>query len=341
VNIRNMPRSLTHFLFIRLLQLIPTVLGVLLIVFILSRILPGNPIAAILGPKATPENVERVIRELGLNKDYLTQFVEYLQKIIMFDFGRSYIMNVEVRDLILSRLPASFELVIVAYILATLIGLPLGVVAALKKGTWVDDVVRVIGVIGISMPTIWLGMVMQIVFGIYLGFPVGERIDPLLAPKPITGFMLIDTLLEGNIYGFVDATKRIALPALTLAFPLSGLLMRLVRANMVEVLLSDYIRTAKMKKLPQNIILYKHALKNALIPVVTIMGLYFAVIVTGDIIIETIFSWPGIGRLIYEAVMLRDYMVIQGTVIFISIIYVLVNLVVDIVYFYIDPRIKI
>lgn len=335
-----MAKNILHFLSIRLLQLVPTVLGVLLIVFVLSRILPGNPVIAILGPKATSENVERVIKELGLDKDYLTQFVDYLGRILHFDLGRSYIMNVDVRELIAARLPASFELVIVAYLLAVAMGLPLGVLAALKRGTWVDDAVRVVGVVGISMPTIWLGMVFQIAFGIYLGFPVGERIDPLLAPKPVTGFMLIDTLIQRNIYGFLDALKRIALPALTLAFPLSGLLMRLVRASMVEVLLSDYIRTAKMKRLPRNVILYRHALKNALIPVVTIMGLYFAVVVTGDIIVETIFSWPGVGRLIYEAVMLRDYMVIQGTVIFISLIYVLVNLIVDVLYFYIDPRIK-
>ncbi|MCE4613560.1 MAG: ABC transporter permease [Desulfurococcales archaeon] len=335
-----MARSILNYLFMRLLQVIPTVLGVLFIVFFLSRILPGNPVIAILGPKATPENIEKVVKELGLDKDYFTQFIEYLGDVIRLDFGRSYIMNVEVRDLLFDRLPASFELVIVAYILSIIIGLPLGIIAALKRGTWVDDLVRILGVIGISMPTIWLGMVLQIVFGIYLGFPVGERIDPLLAPKKVTGFMLIDTLLEGNIYGFLDALKRIALPALTLALPLSGLLMRLVRTSMVEVLLSDYIRTAKMKRVPRDVLLYRHALKNALIPVVTVMGLYFAVVVTGDIIVETIFSWPGIGRLIYEAVLLRDYMVIQGAVIFISLIYVLVNLVVDVLYFYIDPRIK-
>ena len=335
-----MARSILNYLFMRLLQVIPTVLGVLFIVFFLSRILPGNPIIAILGPKATPENVERVTRELGLDKDYFTQFVEYLSSVVRLDFGRSYIMNIEVRDLLFDRLPASFELVLVAYVLSIAIGLPLGIIAALKRGTWVDDLVRVLGVIGISMPTIWLGMVLQIVFGIHLGFPVGERIDPLLAPKKVTGFMLIDTLLEGNIYGFLDALKRITLPALTLALPLSGLLMRLVRTSMVEVLLSDYIRTATMKRIPRDVLLYRHALRNALIPVVTVMGLYFAVVVTGDIIVETIFSWPGIGRLIYEAVLLRDYMVIQGTVIFISLIYVLVNLIVDVLYFYIDPRIK-
>lgn len=335
-----MARSVLNYLFMRLLQVVPTVLGVLLIVFFLSRVLPGNPVIAILGPKATPENVERVVKELGLDKDYFTQFIDYLSDVVRLDFGRSYIMNVEVRDLLFDRLPASFELVIVAYILSIIIGLPLGIIAALKRGTWIDDLVRIVGVIGISMPTIWLGMVFQIVFGIYLGFPVGERIDPLLAPEKVTGFMLVDTLLEGNIYGFIDALKRIMLPAITLALPLSGLLMRLVRTSMVEVLLSDYIRTAKMKRLPRDVILYRHALKNALIPVVTVMGLYFAVVVTGDIIVETIFSWPGIGRLIYEAVLLRDYMVIQGTVIFISLIYVLVNLIVDILYFYIDPRIK-
>lgn len=335
-----MAKSLTQYIFIRLIQLIPTIFGVLLIAFVLSRVLPGNPAVAILGPKATPENIERVTKELGLDKDYLTQFVEYIKKVLVLDLGRSYQMNLEVRDLLLTRIPASFELVLVAFIIAIIIGLPLGIIAALKRGTWIDNFIRVIGVIGISMPAIWFGMVLQIVFGLNFGFPVEGRIDPLLAPKKITGFMLVDTLLEGNIYGFIDAARRITLPALTLAFPIAGLLMRLVRASMVEVLLSDYIRTAKMKKLPRHVILYKHALKNGLIPVITVLGLYFAVVVTGDIIVETIFSWPGIGRLVYEAVFLRDYMVIQGAVLFISLTYVLINLIVDIIYVYIDPRIK-
>ncbi len=335
-----MAKSIVHFIFIRFLQIIPTVFGIILITFILSRVLPGNPVMAILGPRATPENVERVIRELGLDKDYFTQFIDYLSKVIRLDLGRSYIMNVRVNELIASRLPASFELVIVAYIMAIAMGLPLGIIAAIKRGTIIDDIIKVIGVMGISMPPIWLGMMLQLIFSINLGFPVGDRINPLLAPKPITGFMLIDTLIQGNITGFLDALRRIFLPALTLSFPLSGLLMRLVRANMIEVLLSDYIRTAKMKNLPGRVILYRHALRNALIPIITVMGLYFAVVVTGDIIVETIYTWPGLGRLVYDGVMLRDYMVIQGAVLIISMLYVIVNLVVDLVYFYIDPRIR-
>lgn len=264
----------------------------------------------------------------------------YVAKVLTLDFGRSYQFKLPVAQLLMERLPASLELVVVAFIMGSLIGFPLGVLAALKRGTWVDDLIRVFGVLGFSLPTIWLGLVLQIFFGLALNFPVSGRIDPLLKPTPLTGFMLVDTLLEGNLLGFVDAVQRIFLPALSLALPISGLIMRMTRATMIEALLSDYIKTAKMKHLPKNVIVYKHALRNALIPIVTVVGLYFAVIATGDVVVETIFSWPGLGLLIYDAVRLRDYMVIQGAVLLVSLIYILVNLAVDVVYIYLDPRVR-
>ncbi|MCC6010576.1 MAG: ABC transporter permease, partial [Fervidicoccaceae archaeon] len=177
-------------------------------------------------------------------------------------------------------------------------------------------------------------------FGLYLGFPVGGRVDPRYSINTYTGFMLIDTLLNGNINAFLDALKRLLPPALALAIPLSGLLLKLTRNSILEVSSLDFVKTAKMKRLPERVVLYRHVLRNAMIPIITVMGLYFAVVVTGDIIVETIFAWPGLGRLIYEAVMLRDYMVIQGTVFVISVIYIFVNLVVDLMYLYLDPRIR-
>jgi peptide/nickel transport system permease protein len=193
---------------------------------------------------------------------------------------------------------------------------------------------------GFSFPTLLLGVILLILFGVNLGLPVGGRLDARFTVKTYTGLMLIDTLLNGNINAFIDAFMRIIPPALTLAIPLSGLLVKLTRNSVLEVMNQDYVRTAKMKKLPEKVIMYKHVMRNALIPIVTIAGLYFAVLVTGDVVVETIFAWPGLGRLVWEAVTLRDYMVIQGSVLLVSIIYITVNLIVDTLYVYIDPRIR-
>ena len=335
-----MGKSLITTLFFRLIQSLIALLGVIVIVFVLSRILPGNPALAILGPKATPENIQKVMSEWGLDKPLVEQFIIYLSRLVRGDLGEAYVMGYSVNRLISERLPASFELVIFAFIIATLIGLPLGIVASRKPDSKIDLSLSSIAILGLSFPTMLVGMLLLLLFGLYLGFPVGGRLDPRLNINTYTGFMLIDSLLNGNINAFLDALKRLLPPGLALAVPLSGLLLRLTRNSILEVSSLDFVKTARMKRLPERVIMYRHILRNAMIPIVTVMGLYFAVVVTGDIIIETIFAWPGIGRLIYEAVMLRDYMVIQGTVLVISAIYIFVNLIVDVIYLYLDPRIR-
>ncbi|MCS7128640.1 MAG: ABC transporter permease [Sulfolobales archaeon] len=335
-----MEKNVIYILFLRIIQSFLTLFGLIVIIFILSRILPGNPAIAILGPKATPENIQKVISEWGLDKSYLEQFMIYISMLLRGNLGEAYVMGYSVNKLISERITASFELVIAAFILSSIIGLPLGIYSAKNADSKKDVLISSFAVLGLSFPTILTGIILMVFFGLHLGFPVGGRINPIYSIKAYTGFMLIDTLLNGNFSAFIDATLRIIPPALALAIPLSGLLMRLTRNSMLEVMSQDFIRTARMKRLPEKIILYKHVLRNALIPITTVMGLYFAVIVTGDIIVETIFGWPGIGRLVYEAVMLRDYMVIQGTVLVISVIYILVNLAVDILYIYLDPRIR-
>jgi len=324
----------------RLLQLIPTVFFVLTITFILSRVLPGNPAVALLGPKATPENIRKLSEALGLDKPIWFQYLIYLKDLSKLDLGTSYIFRVPVINLLMERLPASLELTVAGVIIATLIGIPLGVLSAKMRNSILDHFTRVSGVIGVSIPVIWIGLVFQIIFGLILGLPVEGRIDPTLKPRSITGSIILDSLLDGNIPGLMSSLEHLLLPAFVLSLPLIGLVMRMVRASMLEILTMDYIRTARMKRLPENVILYKHALKNALIPTITVIGLYFAILVTGEVLTEVIFSWPGIGRLIYEAIMARDYAVIQGTVLFISIIYILTNLAVDILYFYINPQIR-
>lgn len=335
-----MGRSMISYIFSRLLQSLLSILGAIVIIFVLSRVLPGNPAIAILGPKATPENIERVTREWGLDKSYLEQFAIYFSRLLQGDLGDSYVMGHSVNVLIRERIPASFELVIVAFIISSALGIFLGILAARKHDTRLDLALSTFSVLGFSFPTMLLGIVLLLFFGLGLGLPVGGRIDPRYFIKLYTGFMLIDTLLNGNISAFIDSLLRILPPALTLAIPLTCLLIRLGRNSMLEVMMQEFVRTARMKRLPESVIMNKHILRNALIPIVTVMGLYFAVIVTGDIIVETIFAWPGLGRLIWEAITLRDYMVIQGSILVVSIIYIAVNAIVDTLYIYIDPRIR-
>jgi peptide/nickel transport system permease protein len=335
-----MAKSIVQYVFYRTLQSLLSILGAIIIVFILSRVLPGNPAVAILGPKATPENIERVTREWGLDKSYPEQFILYISRLLRGDLGDSYIMGYGVSKLIAERIPASFELIIFAFIISLALGITLGAFAARRHGTKLDLTLTSLSVLGFSLPTLLLGVLLLIFFGVNLGLPVGGRLDPRYSVKTYTGFILIDTLLSGNINAFIDALIRIIPPALTLAIPLGGLLLRLSRNSILEVMMQDFVKTAKMKRLPVKVVMYKHVIRNALIPIITIAGLYFAVLVTGDIIVETIFAWPGLGRLVWEAVMLRDYMVIQGSVLVVSIIYITVNAIVDILYMYIDPRIR-
>jgi len=335
-----MAKSIVQYVFYRTLQSLLSILGAIIIVFILSRVLPGNPAVAILGPKATPENIERVTREWGLDKSYPEQFILYISRLLRGDLGDSYIMGYGVSKLIAERIPASFELIIFAFIISLALGITLGALAARRHDTKLDLTLTSLSVLGFSFPTLLLGVLLLIFFGVNLGLPVGGRLDPRYSVKTYTGFILIDTLLSGNINAFIDALIRIIPPALTLAIPLGGLLLRLSRNSILEVMMQDFVKTAKMKKLPEKVVMYKHVIRNALIPIITIAGLYFAVLVTGDIIVETIFAWPGLGRLVWEAVMLRDYMVIQGSVLVVSIIYITVNAIVDILYMYIDPRIR-
>jgi peptide/nickel transport system permease protein len=335
-----MARNIAQYIFYRLIQAVLSIFGVIIVVFLLSRVLPGNPAIAILGPKATLENIEKVTREWGLDKSYFEQFLIYISRILQGDLGDSYVMGYSVGRLIAERLPASIELVVFAFVLSLIIGIPLGILSARKHDTKTDLILSTLAVMGFSFPSLLLGILLLIFFGINLGLPVSGRIDPRYSINVYTGFILLDTLLNGNINAFLDAFSRIIPPALTLAVPLAGLLLRLTRNSVLEVMMQDFVRTAKMKKLPENIVMYKHILRNALLPIITIAGLYFAVLVTGDIVVETIFAWPGLGRLIWEAVSLRDYMVIQGSVLVVSIIYIVVNTVVDILYMYIDPRIR-
>ena len=297
----------------RLFLMVPVILGVYTIVFMIIHFIPGDPVDLILGETARPSDREFLRQELGLDKPVLDQYVSSMLRAARGDMGRSLHTNQPVLTTILKRVPATVELTIGAMIVAVLIALPLGIIAALKQYSYFDNGSMFFALLGISMPNFWLGPLLIILFSIKLGwFPVSGR---------------------GGI-------EYLILPAITLGTALAAILTRMIRSSLLEVKKEDYITFARAKGLREVLVIGKHALSNALIPVVTIMGLQFGALLSGSIITETIFSWPGIGRLTIQAIQTRDYPLVQGCVLVLALSYVLINFLTDLVYGFIDPRIR-
>jgi peptide/nickel transport system permease protein len=293
--------------------MVPVILGVYTIVFMIIHFIPGDPVDLILGETARPSDREFLRQELGLDKPVLDQYVSSMLRAARGDMGRSLHTNQPVLTTILKRVPATVELTIGAMIVAVLIALPLGIIAALKQYSYFDNGSMFFALLGISMPNFWLGPLLIILFSIKLGwFPVSGR---------------------GGI-------EYLILPAITLGTALAAILTRMIRSSLLEVKKEDYITFARAKGLREVLVIGKHALSNALIPVVTIMGLQFGALLSGSIITETIFSWPGIGRLTIQAIQTRDYPLVQGCVLVLALSYVLINFLTDLVYGFIDPRIR-
>jgi len=271
------------------------------------------------------------------------QYFAFLSNIIRFDFGNSIISGIPVAQEIRNRWPASFELSVAAMLFSTLIGIPAGIIAAVRKDRWADNLAMVISLIGVSMPVYWLGLLLIYLFAVYLGWlpPSGRiSVDQGFSFHPITGFFVLDALLRFDFSALKDVLAHLVLPAIALGTIPLAIIARITRSAMLEVLSQDYIRTARAKGLIERWVILKHALKNALLPVITIIGLQFGTLLSGAILTETIFSWPGIGSWIYGGILSRDYPVVQGGVIFVSVTFVLVNLLVDISYTFFDPRIQ-
>jgi len=305
----------------RLLLLVPTLLGVSLITFSLMHLTSGDPATAILGMDATPEKVAYVEQKYGLDKPLPLQYLLWLSKVVRGDLGTSIVHNEPVLEIILRRIPITFQLALFSMVISLAISLPAGVVSAAKKDSWFDNLARLLAFWGVSTPNFWLGLLLIIVFGV------------LLEVLPIFGFVSVFAHpLEG--------LRHMLLPAITLGTALAAMVTRMTRSSLLEVLHQDYIQTARSKGLRERIVVLKHGLKNALIPVTTVVGLQLGYILGGSVLTETVFALPGLGRLMVNSIFHRDYPVVQGSVLVYALIFVLVNLVVDVLYSYLDPRIR-
>jgi peptide/nickel transport system permease protein len=327
----------------RLLNLIPVLLGITLLVFILLHLIPGDPAQILAGTRATPEIVEGIREQLGLNKPLPVQYLLFLGNLLHFNLGNSIMSGASIIQEIAIRWPATFELSLAAMLIALILGIPAGVLAAVRKNSAIDNLTMSGSLVGVSMPVFWLGLLLIYLFAVnWQWLPPGLRISQEVASsfKPLTGFYVLDALLQLNWKALKDVLAHLVLPALTLSTIPLAIIARITRSAMLEVLSQDYIRTARAKGVLERWVIFKHALKNALLPVVTIIGLQFGTLLSGAILTETIFSWPGIGFWIYDGILNRDYPVVQGGVIFVSISFVLINLLVDISYAFLDPRIQ-
>jgi len=333
--------SLRVYIARRVLLAIPMILILLTVVFLVMRV-AGDPVSAMLGAHAPKEQIEKMKEKLGLNAPLHIQFLDYLWKILHLDLGRSLIWGQRpVLEEIMEHFPATLELSISAFLFGVIIGILTGTFSACRYGKLIDHFFRVYGIVTYAIFIPWLGIFLQLIFGVYLGWlPTSGRIDPLMAPKTITGLYVLDSLLTFNIPSLISAVRHLILPTVTLGFYLSGIFTRLTRAHMLNVLQRDYILAARARGLSERRVIYKHALKNAFIPILTMMGLQFAALLAGAILTETTFSWPGMGTFLTERILYRDFTTVQGTIVFFAILVVLVSLIVDIIYVYIDPRIR-
>jgi peptide/nickel transport system permease protein len=327
---------------LRLVGALPNLAGVVVVTFLLTRALPGDPAAFFAGAAATPEAVEQIREKLGLNRSLVEQFGLYLRDLARGDLGQSLSTGQAVATELAQRLPASLELTLCALVFAVVVALPLGVLAATRPGTWVDHLCRIVTTAGVSLPTFFTGLLLAYVFYFLLGVapsPLG-RLDPVFSPpKSVTGMYLVDSLLAGEWATFVASAKQIVLPAVTMGLFVLAPLARMTRASMLGVLSSDFVRTARASGLSGSTILYTYALRNALLPVVTTLGMVFSFLLGSNVLVEKVFAWPGIGSYAIESLTASDYAPIQGFVLAMGILYVLLNLAIDLAYAVIDPRV--
>ncbi|NVK32275.1 MAG: ABC transporter permease subunit [Gammaproteobacteria bacterium] len=330
------------FLFRRLALLIPTLIGITIVSFGFVRILPGDPVLLMAGERGiTEERYAKLMEEFGYNQPIWQQYFNYLTDLLQGDFGQSLVTKKPVLEEFLTLFPATMELALCAIILAIVIGIPAGVIAATKRGTWLDQSIMGVALVGYSMPIFWWGLLLIIVFSGTLGWtPVSGRISLMFFFDQPTGFMLIDSWLSGEKGAFKSAVMHLILPSIVLATIPLAVIARQTRSAMLEVLGEDYVRTAKAKGLTPTRVVGVHALRNALIPVITVIGLMVGTLLAGAILTETIFSWPGIGKWMVDSIFRRDYPVVQSGLLLIASMVMIVNLLVDLTYGLINPRIR-
>jgi peptide/nickel transport system permease protein len=340
----------TPWLIVRRLLAVPVVLFFLAsIVFVAMRLLPGSPATSLAAGGASGDtsaaeitrNQARINEALGLDKSLPHQYGDFLHDLVTFDLGSSFFGGTKVTGLLGGSLPATIELTVAAMLIAVVLGLVTGVIAALRKDTWVDSTLRTVGTIGFSLPWFALGVLAVVVFGVWLGWlPVIGRLPNQLDYRPFTNFVLLDAILQNRPELVWPWIQHLILPATTLALSMAGFITRIVRASVLEVLGDDFVRTARMKGLSGGQILRRHVLRNSSLPIVTVLGLQFGSLLGGSVITETVFSYPGVGNQLVNAILQRDYPVVQGAALAIALLFVLVNVVVDLLYLVLDPRLR-
>lgn len=325
----------------RLLVLIPVLIGMTLIVFSIIHAIPGDPAETILGQKATESSKAALRLELGLDKPWYDQYFSYIGKLLHGDLGKSIRTRQPISEEMMPYLAATLELTIASMLFATFVGVNAGIISAWKQNSWFDYICMFVALVGVSMPIFWLGLMEQWIFAIKLHWlPSIGRMDPRDPVESITNIYLIDSLLHGRWDQCWVVIKHLVLPGIALGTIPMAIIARMTRSSMLEVMRSDYIRTARAKGMGQFLVVYKHALKNAVIPVLTVIGLQTGLLLGGAVLTETIFAWPGVGRYIFEAISSRDYPVIQSGILVIAFIFVFINLIVDLLYAAVDPRIS-
>lgn len=325
----------------RLLWSVPTLFGVSLLVFLMVHLSPGDPAMTLLGDHATKESIEKVRQEMGLNKPLYEQYFIFITKAVTGDFGNSIKTKQSVLEEFKDRFPATVELATVAMILAIILGIGAGIISAIKRYSMFDYSAMFVALAGVSMPVFWLGLVLIYFFSVKLGIlPVSGRLGYEFYVENVTGIYLIDTLLANDIEAFWDALKHLIMPAIALGTIPMAIIARMTRASMIEVMKEDYIRTAKAKGCSNFSVIIIHALRNAMMPVITVIGLMLGTLFAGAILTETTFSWPGIGKWIVNAVYQRDFPIIQSATLIIATMFIVVNLLVDLLYALINPKIR-
>ncbi len=325
----------------RFFYIVTTLFGVSIIAFVILRVIPGNPIAMMLPPQATQQDIIELKAQYGLDEPIPIQYGIWLKNVVQGDFGVSIHMKQDVMELITERLPATLELVLVATAIALILGIFIGTLSVMKKNTLVDRLGSLLAVLGLSIPDFLWGLLFVIFLGVFLNvLPISSRIAPTYTLETITGFFLVDSLIRLDFNAFYSSIRHIILPAFSLALPLTAIVIRVIKSSLLEVVKEDYILLARVKGLSERMVIFLHALRNALIPTTTIVGVQFGFLMGGTVLVEIIYSWPGLGKLAVTAIITRDLPLIQGIVLVLAFIFVTVNLIVDLLYTVMNPKIR-
>ena len=324
----------------RLAWLVLVAVGMTLLIFVITHLIPADPAKFAAGLDATADQIEQTKRSLGLDKPLPEQYLIYLGNLAHGDLGTSIITKRPVRDDLADYFPATLELTLWTVVIIAAIGVPLGVISATQRGGWIDLITRALATLWVALPVFWFGLLLQLVFYLRLGWlPAGDRLDSSIVLPRLTGLVTLDAILQGNAIAFVDGLRHLILPVLTLALARVAIIARMTRAGMLEVLGADYVRTARAKGLHERAVIYRHALKNAALPVLTTFGTQMGFLLGGALLVEVIFQWPGMGRYAVSSITSVDFPAIMGVTLAAASLFVLINLLVDLAYLLVDPRI--